>query len=385
MKRTIAAVSLIVILGTTLFAAAQETTVPDASCLGGFTSQINGEYVDIFCFTAVPTATATGTSVPATVTATSTATHTPTATNTAVPPTATPTITMTYLPTVMNTVTSTQTPTATGTPLPPTATNTAVPPTVTNTPIPATGIGVIGDSGSDPYRPLNRGGADSFAWTEIVRDWRGINFGPSDSYIAAASGNTTAYIDDQIAVLADPIQAGHIWRVVEFIGANDLYQLCNTHYSTTAYNNLRNTMLTNFRNGFIDLINLGMPGNSIYVVTQAERNALQSCSNYVQYNQLVAELNAGLTAQSNQYGFNLIDVSLAFTELSGYIINGNGDIRVNGHTVYNQYCNLPTCLFVSDGHSNTALNGITVNALFANALGIVHLSDSEIAQAAGLE
>lgn len=257
--------------------------------------------------------------------------------------------------------------------------------TATSTPQPATGIGVIGDSGSDPYQPIDRGGPNSYAWTEIARDWRGINFGSGDSYIAATSGQTTSYIDDQIAVLASPIQAGQIWRVIEFIGANDLYQLCNTHYSTSAYNALRNTMLTNFENGFVDLINLGMPGDSIYVVTQAERSALQSCSNYIQYNQLVAELNAGLTARSSQYGFNLIDVTAVFATISGYIINSNGDIMINGHVVYNQMCDVPFCQFVSDGHPNTVLNGLMFNALFTDVIGALPLSESEIAQAAGLE
>lgn len=370
-------VILPVLLLVSFLARAQGTAVPDASCAGGFTSQINGEYIDIYCFTPTPT------QEPLTATATSTAIATSTAapTETPVPPTATstatPTATMTYLPTVINTATATGTPTA-----PPLPTDT---PTATATAVPPTGIGVIGDSASEPYQSIGRGGPDSYAWTELARDWRGVDFGPNDTYIAAVSGNTTAHIDDQVQVLAPYIQTGDIWRVIEFIGVNDLWSLCNTHYSTSQYNNLRDAMLTNFEAGTIDLIATGIDTSNVYIVTQGERSALQSCSNYVQYNALVAEINAGLETQAAQYGFNLIDVSDVFGLVYSYVINSSGDISINGHIVYNQYCDFPTCQWLADVHPNTALNGLTLNALFADALNIAPMSDGEIAQAAGLE
>lgn len=382
---------LLSILALAMFASAQGTAVPDASCAGGFTSQIRGELIDIFCFTPTP--------VPATPTATPTDTAVPpTPTDTAVPPTATatdtPTVTMTYLPTVISTATATETGTPTVTPVPlptdtATATNTAVPPTSTatptSTPEPATGIGVIGDSASDPYQPIGRGGPDSYAWTEIVRDWRSVDFGPADVYIVATSGETTNDIDDQTAELRPYIEADQIATVIVWIGTNDLYPLCNTHYSTTAYNNLKSVMLTNLENGIIDLMTDGMVANDIYMVTQADRTQQQVCSNATQFRQMVNELNTAVATMSSAYGFTLIDFTDALTELSSYIVNASGDISIDGATVYNAACDLPTCQRVADGHPNTALNGLIANALFVGELGVGRLSDNEIAQAAGLE
>lgn len=347
------------------------------------------------------TATATATAVPPTNTATcttlpptATTTNTPilptnTATNTPIPPTKTATATA-KATAVPPTFTSTPTPTntATNTPVPPSATHTPEPtetPTQTATAVSAPGVGVVGDSSSEPYQLADRGGPDSFAWTEIARDLRGVNFGSHDECIAANSGQTTAFINSQVAELTPLIQSGEIGTAIIWIGANDLSPMCDAEYTRNNYMALRNTMLFRLESGITGLMNAGLTPEDIYMVTQGDRGDSQPCSNAEQLSDLVDEVNEGVYDMANEHGNNVIDFTVVFGELSSYIINAAGDIQIDGHIVYNQECDEPDCFSVIDGHPNTVANGIAMNALFVDALGVERLTDNEIVDIAGLE
>ena len=55
-----------------------------------------------------------------------------------------------------------------------------------------TGVGVIGDSATQPYQCIDRGGETAYTWTEILEVVRGVNFGgmPCQPYNNAWSGET---------------------------------------------------------------------------------------------------------------------------------------------------------------------------------------------------
>jgi len=248
----------------------------------------------------------------------------------------------------------------------------------------STGIGVIGDSASEGYHCIGRGGEDSFAWTELAQDWRGVNFGPMCSgYNVAHSGDTTADIANQAAALIDPIQNGEVDLVIMYMGANNLRPVCDNNYTAGQIKALQNSMLAQLENGVTDLMAAGLPPTNLYMVNQADRSEHQVCSNAAQLSDLVDALNVDIAAMAAKNGFQIIDINILSIELAKYK-NADGDYEIAGFLVKNSNCDLPTCLLVADGHPNTVANGILFNSLFADVLGAARLSDEEIAMAAGL-
>ncbi|KAA3664468.1 MAG: SGNH/GDSL hydrolase family protein [Chloroflexi bacterium] len=297
--------------------------------------------------------------------------------------TATATSTMTATATATSTVTAN--PTSTSTPAPPTNTPSPTPTEPIATASSPTGIGVIGDSSSHAYKCIDRGGPDSYAWTEVVNTWRGIDFANMcNGYIAANSGDTTEAIAGQITKLTDPIQNGEIGKVIIFIGANDLYPICYVPYETNSRNGLYEDMLANLEQGVDDLIALGMSPQNIYMVDQADRTVELECTNAEQFSGLVDDLNQAINTMGNARGFNVLNVQNAFDELASYFVNPEKDLMINGVLIYNTNCDETTCLYVEDGHLNTVGTSIVANSLFVDVLNVSPLTDAEILLAAGL-
>ena len=297
----------------------------------------------------------------------------------------------TYLPIV----TSIGSPTATATNVATsTSTSTLVPFTGTPSPTPTqsiatasspSGIGVVGDSASHPYQCIGRGGANSYAWTEVFEDWRGVNFADTcNGYIVAHSGDTTENIAGQVAQLTNPIQNGEIGKVIIFIGANDIYPVCYVKYEKNSRNGLYEDMLARLEQGVDDLIALGMLPENIYMVDQADRTEELECTNAVQFSGLVDDLNQAVTTMGGIRGFNVLNVQDVYDELATYYVNSQNDLMINGQLITNANCDETTCFYVEDGHLNTVGTAILANALFADVLNVPRLTDKEILQAAGI-
>ncbi len=248
-----------------------------------------------------------------------------------------------------------------------------------------TGIGVIGDSFSEGYHCIGRGGPDSYAWTEVAQDWRGINFGPMcNGYNVAVSGKTTADIVNQSAELVTPIQNNELDKVIIIIGGNDIRPVCNRIYNTREIKDLQNNMLTRLEAGVIDVINAGMSPENITMVNQLDRSQIKACSYAAQVTNFVQTINVDIEAMANQHGIHVIAFQDALNELDLYRL-ADGNYEVAGYLVKNEYCDAPDCFMVADGHVNTVTSGIVFNSLFANVLGVARLSDEEIVMAAGLK
>ena len=173
-------------------------------------------------------------------------------------------------------------------------------------------------------------------------------------------------------------------KLIIWIGANDLTDMCDTNYSNPAYDTLKANILTTLENGLVDLIAYGMLPSNIYMVDQADRTQEQYCSNAPQFQQMVAELNSEIATWESTYGIHVLPIQNAYDNVDTY---GDllGDIVIDGHTLSHQLCDAPNCKYVADGHHNTAIILLTFNALFSDVLQVPQISDQRIAEFAELE
>lgn len=247
------------------------------------------------------------------------------------------------------------------------------------------GIGVISDSNSEPYQKIGRGTEKSYTWTELLHDWRGVNFGNNLEFVTAVSGDRTKKIDSQITQLEPFIKNGEIETILIWIGINNTRPMCNSAYNESDAASLEETMLTHFEDGIKRLLRLGVPPESIYMVDQPDVTVIRSCKNGEQLAAFIADINVKLADLADNYGIHLIDSRLILSEIRTYVINDKGDLMIDGELIRNQNCDEPDCLFLSDNHANTVLNGLIANAYFADVIGFEKLSDNEIVRAAGLK
>ena len=248
-----------------------------------------------------------------------------------------------------------------------------------------TGIGVIGDSFSEGYQCIGRGSELSFAWTEIAQDWRNINFGEMcDGYNVAVSGETTADIPNQVTRLIPPIQNNEIDKVIILIGGNDIRPICERRYTARELNRLQKAMLAQLENGANEIIDAGMSPSDLYMVNQLDRSQIKECAYAVQVTDFVTAINVKIEALTQRLGINLIIFQTAIDALETYRLP-DGNFQIAEYLIRDESCDLPDCIFVADGHVNSAASAITFNSLFADILGVSPLSDEEIVMAAGLK
>ncbi|HQV93738.1 MAG TPA: hypothetical protein PLA27_07610 [Anaerolineales bacterium] len=230
-----------------------------------------------------------------------------------------------------------------------------------------TGVGVIGDSATQPYQCIDRGGETAYTWTEILEVVRGVNFGgmPCQPYNNAWSGETvrlnmTSQTDD----ILDDYNNGNIGKVISMIGSNDIYVVG----STPDVQALLATYETNIQR----MIGAGiLPGN-ILIVDISQDNWNEPTRTYVN------QYNAGLQDIATEKG-------TAFASWAGYhsglacrsLDNGqsyNFGGQMIAYTWGNEYHNIR----VADGHLGTMANGVLANAIAVNFLGIPRLTDAEL-------
>ncbi|HMR99680.1 MAG TPA: hypothetical protein PKE62_10510 [Anaerolineales bacterium] len=230
-----------------------------------------------------------------------------------------------------------------------------------------TGVGVIGDSATQPYQCINRGGPTAYTWTEILEVVRGVNFGgmPCQPYNNAWSGETVRLnMTSQTDNILDDFNNGNIGRVISMIGSNDVYVVGSTPDIPA--------LLATYESNIQRMINAGiLPGN-ILIVDISQDNWNEPTRTYV-----------------NQYNAGLLDIATekgtAFASWTGYhsglacrsLDNGqsyNFGGQMIAYTWGNEYHNIR----VADGHLGTMANGVLANAIAVNFLGIPPLTDAEL-------
>lgn len=230
-----------------------------------------------------------------------------------------------------------------------------------------TGVGVIGDSATQPYQCINRGGETAYTWTEVLEIIRGVNFGgmPCQPYNNAWSGETvrlnmTSQTDD----ILDDFNNGNIGRVISMIGSNDIYVVG----STPDVQALLATYETNIQR----MIDAGIAPGNILIADISQDNWNEPTRTYV------TQYNAGLQDIATEKG-------TAFASWAGYhnglacrsLDNGqsyNFGGQMIAYTWGNEYHNIR----VADGHLGTMANGVLANVIAADFLGIPRLTDAEL-------
>lgn len=238
-----------------------------------------------------------------------------------------------------------------------------------------TGIGVIGDSNSEPYRCIGRGIASSYNWAEILASKRGVNFGAGvcQDYNKAVSGGSIANdIIPQAQAVAADYAAGKIQKVIFFIGYNDYYAYGKTSNDVPGLLNKTQTAIT-------ILLSAGVPSQSILFIDigiNNNPNVPQSIRD------TVALYNTGLGNLVAQYNTRFVSQSTLLSNESWRQVPGGLD--VGGQTFTNTAGNEAHNLFLADGHNGTIMSGLMANNFFASFLGIAPLTDNELLSQAGL-
>ena len=230
-----------------------------------------------------------------------------------------------------------------------------------------TGVGVIGDSATQPYQCINRGGPTAYTWTEILEVVRGVNFGgmPCQPYNNAWSGETVRLnMTSQTDNILDDFNNGNIGRVISMIGSNDVYVVGSTPDISA--------LLATYESNIQRMINAGILPENILIVDISQDNWNEPTRTYV-----------------NQYNAGLLDIATekgtAFASWTGYhsglacrsLDNGqsyNFGGQMIAYTWGNEYHNIR----VADGHLGTMANGVLANAIAVNFLGIPPITDAEL-------
>ena len=143
-----------------------------------------------------------------------------------------------------------------------------------------TGVGVIGDSATQPYQCINRGGPTAYTWTEILEVVRGVNFGgmPCQPYNNAWSGETVRLnMTSQTDNILDDFNNGNIGRVISMIGSNDVYVVGSTPDISA--------LLATYESNIQRMINAGILPENILIVDISQDNWNEPTRTYVnQYN-----------------------------------------------------------------------------------------------------
>lgn len=203
-----------------------------------------------------------------------------------------------------------------------------------------TGIGVIGDSQSRPYRCSGYGDSTSFNWVEYGKMLRGLNFGPGATcfaFVKAVPGNTIqANMANQVNNLLVNINAGQIGKVVIMLGHNDVH-------NPNPAPNLVPTILGIYRTQLDRILAAGI----------APSNVLMSgvlTSSYYKTSANIAAFNQGLSDLAAEKGTVYVPWTLVPTQA----------YHVGGETISPTSCNEYHCLMLGSpgqGHAGSVANG----------------------------
>ena len=229
------------------------------------------------------------------------------------------------------------------------------------------GVGVIGDSATQPYQCIGRGNATSFTWTEVLAAVRGIDFGgePCEPYNQAWSGETIALnMASQVENVVDDFNSGSIGRVIIMLGHNDLY-------ANTGTPNV-NALLATYRTNLETLINAGIAPGNILLIDVSQENWDGPIK------PLVDQFNTGLRNLSTEKGTKFASWVAFHTEAACRSTNSDLSYNIGGQIINNAFGDEYHNWRVADGHLGTLANGVFANAIVVDFLGIPRMTDAEL-------
>ncbi|NWG07675.1 MAG: SGNH/GDSL hydrolase family protein, partial [Chloroflexi bacterium] len=230
-----------------------------------------------------------------------------------------------------------------------------------------TGVGVMGDSGTQPYQCIGRGDETSFTWTEVLAALRGIDFGgePCEPYNQAWSGETVALnMESQTSNVLDDFNAGRIGKVIIMLGHNDLYGNPNTPDIPS--------VLATYRTNLDRLLNAGIAPGNILMIDVSQENWDGPMKAYVD------QFNLGLRNLSIEKGTVFTTWAYFHTEVACRSTDGGNSYNVGGQMIVNSFGNEYHNWRVADGHLGTLANGLFANALVTDFLGVPRMTDAEL-------
>ncbi len=235
------------------------------------------------------------------------------------------------------------------------------------------GVGVLGDSATQPYQCIGRGDATTFTWTEVLNRARSVNFGgePCEPYNKAWSGHTIRVnMTSQTNKIITDFNNGLISKVISMLGRNDVYGSVNPP-DVPALMDLYDANIQ-------AMINAGISPSDILIV-DINQEAEDSHPSTVYINQL----NAGLLDIANAKGTAFASFDAFNAELDCREIGNTNTYNVGGQIITSGWGNEYHNLRVADGHLGTVGNGLLANTMIIDFLGLPRMTDAEILAVAG--
>jgi hypothetical protein len=229
------------------------------------------------------------------------------------------------------------------------------------------GVGVIGDSATQPYQCIGRGDETSYTWTEVLEVIRGVNFGgmPCQPYNNAWSGETIRLnMSSQTDDVLEDFNNGNIGRVISMIGSNDLYVVGSTPDVPA--------LLATYETNIQRMIDAGIAPGNILIMDISQENWAEPTRS------LVNQFNAGLQDIAAEKGAAFSSWTSYHSALSCRSTNNGQSYNFGGQMIANSWGNEYHNLRVADGHLGTMANGLLANVMVADFLGIPRLTDAEL-------
>jgi hypothetical protein len=235
------------------------------------------------------------------------------------------------------------------------------------------GVGVLGDSATQPYQCIGRGDATTFTWTEVLNRARNVNFGgePCEPYNKAWSGHTIRVnMTSQTNKVITDFNNGLTGKVISMIGRNDVYGSVDPP-DVPALMDIYDTNIQ-------AMINAGISPSNILIVDINQETA-DNHPSVVYLNQL----NAGLLDIANAKGTAFASFDAFHAELDCREIGNTETYNVGGQVIRSTWGNEYHNLRVADGHLGTVGNGLLANTMIVDFLGLPRMTDAEILAVAG--
>jgi len=229
------------------------------------------------------------------------------------------------------------------------------------------GVGVLGDSATQPYQCIGRGDATSFTWTEILAELRNVDFGgePCEPYNQAWSGETIKLnMASQVEDVVSDFEAGHIGRVIIMLGFNDLYAVTSTPDV--------NVLIATYRTNLQTLIDAGIAPGNILIIDISQENWEEPIRT------LVEQINTGFRNLATEKGTAFASYAAFHAELACRTRDGGATYNIGGQIITRSMGDEYHNFRLADGHLGTLTNGILANTVAADFLGLPRMSDAEL-------
>jgi hypothetical protein len=236
------------------------------------------------------------------------------------------------------------------------------------------GVGVLGDSATQPYQCIGRGDETTFTWTEVLNRARNVNFGgePCEPYNKAWSGHTIRVnMTTQTNRVITDFNNGLTSKVISMIGRNDVYGSPEPPDIPA--------LIAIYDSNIQAMIDAGISPSNILIVDINQEGWEGSPTTA-----WVTEINAGLLNIANTKGTAFASFAAFAAELDCRETGNNTQkYNVGGQIINSTWGNEYHNLRVADGHLGTVGNGLLANTMIIDFLGLPRMTDAEILAVAG--